>query len=269
MDMQQDFNPRAPCGARQQERFELYLIRDFNPRAPCGARRDQARDATGNAISTHAPLAGRDPSSSMSSNQCRRHFNPRAPCGARLAGEPHLRAAPADFNPRAPCGARHVLQDEAPPLSDFNPRAPCGARPSCACCGLWLQNFNPRAPCGARHLIRAFLCHCRSISTHAPLAGRDYLEGHKMLCNYAFQPTRPLRGATGVTVDALLKSSISTHAPLAGRDVHAVDLALDVGISTHAPLAGRDDIRHATGAMLVNFNPRAPCGARPAPPAPP
>ena len=82
MDMQQDFNPRAPCGARQQERFELYLIRDFNPRAPCGARRDQARDATGNAISTHAPLAGRDIVRSTAAIRVK-NFNPRAPCGAR------------------------------------------------------------------------------------------------------------------------------------------------------------------------------------------
>ena len=35
----------------------------------------------------------------------------------------------------------------------------------------------------------------------------------------AFQPTRPLRGATYVPLIALDMTFISTHAPLAGRDV--------------------------------------------------
>ena len=35
------------------------------------------------------------------------------------------------------------------------------------------ERFNPRAPCGARHLRRKGVCLLLSISTHAPLAGRD------------------------------------------------------------------------------------------------
>ena len=34
-------------------------------------------------------------------------------------------------------------------------------------------------------------------------------------------------------------------------------------ISIHAPLAGRDACFHGFAAMGLNFNPRAPCGARP------
>ena len=55
----------------------------FNPRAPCGARQRQ-HDALLRQplISIHAPLAGRDRSSSP--RRARRiNFNPRAPCGAR------------------------------------------------------------------------------------------------------------------------------------------------------------------------------------------
>ena len=33
-----DFNPRAPCGARQLGLLAGIKIKDFNPRAPCGAR---------------------------------------------------------------------------------------------------------------------------------------------------------------------------------------------------------------------------------------
>ena len=33
-----DFNPRAPCGARQHDKTQIANVADFNPRAPCGAR---------------------------------------------------------------------------------------------------------------------------------------------------------------------------------------------------------------------------------------
>ena len=129
MDMQQDFNPRAPCGARQQERFELYLIRDFNPRAPCGARRDQARDATGNAISTHAPLAGRDIVRSTAAIRVK-NFNPRAPCGARpQQNEPRM--SDLKISTHAPLAGRDCAFRTGQSMTvDFNPRAPCGARPT-------------------------------------------------------------------------------------------------------------------------------------------
>ena len=61
-DTASDFNPRAPCGARLVALNAHALNSDFNPRAPCGARpelHDQGR--AGVRISTHAPLAGRDP----------------------------------------------------------------------------------------------------------------------------------------------------------------------------------------------------------------
>ena len=79
----------------------------------------------------------------------------------------------------------------------------------------------------------------------------------------AFQPTRPLRGATPSIEIRLTDSEISTHAPLAGRDDYAYILHdMDCDISTHAPLAGRDRSRPAPCRRESYFNPRAPCGAR-------
>ena len=79
----------------------------------------------------------------------------------------------------------------------------------------------------------------------------------------AFQPTRPLRGATlcGLLV---FRSGfhISTHAPLAGRDVTTLPFLTRRKISTHAPLAGRDRNKCEFVELHINFNPRAPCGAR-------
>ena len=60
------FNPRAPCGARQQRCFSKPVNSDFNPRAPCGARLRKSQMAK-------TPV----------------NFNPRAPCGARLSGACH------------------------------------------------------------------------------------------------------------------------------------------------------------------------------------
>ena len=84
-----NFNPRAPCGARRCVPHPFRHTRcNFNPRAPCGARPRTLARAGANAsfqptrplrgatrrvymaevveaISTHAPLAGRDDSSSQ------------------------------------------------------------------------------------------------------------------------------------------------------------------------------------------------------------
>ena len=108
--LQGNFNPRAPCGARQRFSLLVSSFSNFNPRAPCGARpisegggaaatRFQSTRPVWGAtnivralaldveISIHAPRVGRD---------CRitagfrlpPYFNPRAPCGARLIRTP-------------------------------------------------------------------------------------------------------------------------------------------------------------------------------------
>ena len=78
------------------------------------------------------------------------------------------------FNPHAPCGARPFCRTKRHRCRNFNPRAPCGARPLYVVCSQeWSLYFNPRAPCGAR-------------------PEETWLDS-----SYdAFQPTRPLRGAT-------------------------------------------------------------------------
>ena len=79
----ENFNPRAPCGARLQLKPQLFDFLDFNPRAPCGARRFSNDGFTIKiCISTHAPLAGRDDYLDGSAFGLL-YFNPRAPCGAR------------------------------------------------------------------------------------------------------------------------------------------------------------------------------------------
>ena len=73
----------APLAGR--DLFDLLIVltpNNFNPRAPCGARLRQMELFEEMEISIHAPLAGRDCSGSQPGCTCS-NFNPRAPCGAR------------------------------------------------------------------------------------------------------------------------------------------------------------------------------------------
>ncbi len=60
--------------------------------------------------------------------------------------------------------------------------------------------------------------------------GRDFLfvEGYGNENPGAFQPTRPLRGATTGLVHRLSAFDISTHAPLAGRDSKSVQITMHI-----------------------------------------
>ena len=102
-----------------------------------------------------------------------------------------------------------------------------------------------------------------SISTHAPLAGRDDFPTMVSQSKFAFQPTRPLRGATvGGRIRVQHTKKISTHAPLAGRDfIPTLRLLIMMYFNPRAPCGARR-IRKTIPAIPMNFNPRAPCGAR-------
>ena len=125
-----------------------------------------------------------------------------------------------------------------------------------------------------------------TISTHAPLAGRDGrkcfltllinvfqptrpLRGatqrpYRVKCRHIrFQPTRPLRGATALTAcHSRALNNFNPRAPCGARlGVSSVCIRTTF-ISTHAPLAGRDPASPTAMWKPLNFNPRAPCGAR-------
>ena len=160
-------------------------------------------------------------------------------------------------------GATSWRRKTIPPSTYFNPRAPRGARLSASSGAesvITFQSTRPMRGATRRRLLRQKR---RSISIHAPHAGRDglrashqYHEGHfnprapcgarrsSTLCTISFastfQSTRPMRGATDTRRLAPFPSPISIHAPHAGRDHDATDAV----------------------AVYRDFNPRAPCGAR-------
>ena len=74
----------------------------------------------------------------------------------------------------------------------------------------------------------------------------------------------PLAGHDDDQIDNdLAKILISIHVPLAGHDVGSPSLRkMSLTISIHVPLAGHDYMQELGIKGGVDFNPRAPCGAR-------
>ena len=125
------------------------------------------------------------------------------------------------------------------------------------------------------------------ISIHAPRVGRDagiHFEAGNLV---TFQSTRPVWGATALIVTiVLLVATFQSTRPVWGATISCkrflrsqesfqstrpvwgatvVDGALQSGldISIHAPRVGRDAYLGEYQQGQRDFNPRAPCGARP------
>ena len=190
-------------------------------------------------ISTHAPLAGRD-LTDLGQQSSNSNFNPRAPCGARQAGGEETKVFYQHFNPRAPCGARLSVarMDDHPAY--FNPRAPCGARLFAPFRVLTRVRISTHAPLAGRDLFRCSNNPLKSnFNPRAPCGARPSNSSDKDKDN-KFQPTRPLRGATFISVAKYYHSIFQPTRPLRGATIWVSFLLL----------------------LMKYFNPRAPCGAR-------
>ena len=253
------FQPTRPLrGATTSFVMSTTISRAISTHAPLAGRDGVvAHIAESPAISTHAPLAGRDAAAS-SLLPFFFDFNPRAPCGARRQALPRVLGGEG-FQPTRPLrGATPGRARSGSRKCQFQPTRPLrGATRLCRCTTSRRSGFQPTRP--LRGATESY--HCTGgdderISTHAPLAGRGV--GRRK-----FQPTRPLRGATLAEDRVGHGESISTHAPLAGRDAQkknaptvarhfnprapcgarqlvTEDVVINIMISTHAPLAGRD-----------------------------
>ena len=146
------------------------------------------------------------------------------------------------FNPRAPCGARREVEEDKKLVERFQPTRPLrGATRPDSSATECQNNFNPRAPCGARlgdltaDLARAV----EHFNPRAPCGARR-ASFSRQLRACPFQPTRPLRGATLKELELKRRKKFQPTRPLRGAT------------NTHI----------AIDKPLINFNPRAPCGAR-------
>ena len=108
-------------------------------------------------------------------------------------------------------------------------------------CSKQLLHFNPRSPCGERPstLIR-------------------------IMQVLLFQSSLPVRGATAACCSSCARFQFQSSLPVRGATRHYQQLPVAGVISILAPRAGSDvhPLRSLPG--LLHFNPRSPCGERPA-----
>ena len=145
------------------------------------------------------------------------------------------------FQSTRPVWGATMILSAAEYLDDISIHAPRVGRDSLKqTARIAIRYFNPRAPCGAR---QHFSLHHRSdglyFNPRAPCGARRHWRTNTFPRSI-FQSTRPVWGAT-----------------MRPREQKRV-----MAISIHAPRVGRDTPFWRSCQHFLNFNPRAPCGAR-------
>ena len=121
------FNPRTPCGVRQDTSGGAWSTMSFNPRTPCGVRQEAIRHlGLTEDVSIHALLAECD--------------SPGSSAGGAGTVSIHALLAECDKD----------FYESILLMCSFNPRTPCGVRPSSWRRAISCMCFNPRTPCGVR-----------------------------------------------------------------------------------------------------------------------
>ncbi len=140
-------------------------------------------------------------------------------------------------------GSDHAAVGKYTEQAYFNPRSPCGERPwVCRSASEHRPNFNPRSPCGERRTTPAPAGRrCPDFNPRSPCGERP-ISAATRARSRLFQSTLPVWGATRLSVLLLPFRDISIHAPRVGSDLNGWRLV----------------------CLFLDFNPRSPCGERPA-----
>ena len=158
-------------------------------------------------------------------------------------------------------GARHIRRVHD---GGFNPRAPCGARHTGFLNPTAIGAFQSTRPMrGATHGLSQSYCD-RRVSIHAPHAGRDgFLDAPLCFC-ISFNPRAPCGARLARSLSANAEREFQSTRPMRGATTACTLSRSARGVSIHAPHAGRDSREQRRIGRSLSFNPRAPCGARPA-----
>ena len=237
-------------------------------------------------ISIHAPRVGSDFTANKKT-QLPGHFNPRSPCGER----PAVRSSRIKYRsisihaPRVGSDGLLNLALRNLTISIHAPRVGSDRTQSSDLAAL--ENFNPRSPCGERLGVHINIGKCRGISIHAPRVGSDL--GEKCLRSRfkKFQSTLPVWGATPCLIlshgcfndfnprspcgerlcqilTAEFNIQFQSTLPVWGATTPISGLSVGINISIHAPRVGSDRYQPGQDCKNYYFNPRSPCGERPA-----
>ena len=237
-------------------------------------------------ISIHAPRVGSDCTASRRPLHPG-YFNPRSPCGERPSIA-KLWSSVTYFNPRSPCGERPPPKERRNVPQHFNPRSPCGERLSGHQEALSLGVFQSTLPVWGATALYCTRDGGTMISIHAPRVGSDpvrpWTHGQSVP---RFQSTLPVWGATNRNIYSpsftIFQSTLPVWgATCAGRSPGISErfqstlpvwgatpcwsmLYFSSRISIHAPRVGSDCRSRRRSWRAADFNPRSPCGERPAP----
>ena len=256
------FNPRAPCGARRDSIMSGIKHYKFQSTRPVwGATWYIMRSKSLIPISIHAPRVGRDLICPKFISADYRFQSTRPVWGATARWQLHT-AESVDFNPRAPCGARLRTVPLMMYSRTFQSTRPVWGATFEAGERAGVVRFQSTRPVwGATRLALHHAPPDRFQSTRPVWGATIYKFGITYIL--PFQSTRPVWGATGycVTIRAII--GFQSTRPVWGATNALSPKNSLISISIHAPRVGRDDTSFSHVCAILNFNPRAPCGARP------
>ena len=168
-------------------------------------------------------------------------FNPRPPCGERLTSV-SVSGAINLFQSAPPVrGATRSPECTCACSSCFNPRPPCGERLGPYWRSASGPPFQSAPPVRGATVVDSGYEDAIGVSIRAPRAGSD-LNGAYTWRIARFQSAPPVRGAT----------------------VHFARIIVSAVVSIRAPRAGSDHFCSRDSRTRECFNPRPPCGERPA-----
>ena len=151
--------------------------------------------------------------------------------------------AKVDFNPRSPCGERPNQRSNNPKILRFQSTLPVwGATVTWCQSAHKYQVFQSTLPVWGATIYGLRTGSCTGISIHAPRVGSDNTRSFELQTKRPFQSTLPVWGATNHRTEKDQPKQISIHAPRVGSDGAIIKISIGV----------------------PNFNPRSPCGERPA-----
>ena len=258
-----NFNPRPPCGGRREAILPSSSLSYFNPRPPCGGRRTRTEKVYLNIQFQSAPSLRRATAEGPAL-LCAVVISIRALLAEGDARMICVPRADTYFNPRPPCGGRHMLRPVMPESRSFQ-SAPSLRRATENVC-VWCISYAFQSAPSLRRAtpVLAHTAIRQIISIRALLAEGDGRGKTASFASSNFNPRPPCGGRQFSDADLSLAQQFQS-APSLRRATEREILAEDVlGISIRALLAEGDSVMTRRRTPFINFNPRPPCGGRPA-----
>ena len=124
--------------------------------------------------------------------------------------------------------------------------------------------FQPTRPLRGATGVRRVCIRTTLISTHAPLAGRDRVLVSLVPITSNFNPRAPCGARLFPLYPLAHPDEFQPTRPLRGATLLIIALVTAVEFQSTRPLRGATSSQQQKDHDKIYFNPRAPCGARPA-----